>query len=129
MSAAVTAHLDRLAELIVQTAASLPEVGEVQDTVKWGQRSFLPVKPRTGTTIRIAACDDDHVALYVHCQTTLIETFKTLFPEFCYEGNRAMIFAVDQPLPEQELTVCISAALTYHLQKRLQKRLQKQRRA
>lgn len=58
-------------------------------------------------------------ALYVHCQTTLVATFrKTFGATFRYEGNRALIFDAAEPLPAPELAACIALALTYHLQKR-----------
>jgi hypothetical protein len=34
--------------------------------------------------------------------------------KFRYEGNRAILFRVDDKVPVRELSHCISMALTYH---------------
>ena len=53
--------------------------------------------------------------MYFNCQTTLVETFRTLFPnEFRFEGNRAIVFNASDAVPTDALAFCIAAALTYH---------------
>ena len=53
--------------------------------------------------------------MYFNCQTTLVETFKTMFPgDFEFEGNRAIVFESSKRVPAKELAWCIAAALTYH---------------
>src|SRR6185436_187895 len=49
---------------------------EVVETLKWGQPSYLPARPRVGTTVRIDALKGsaDGYAMYVHCQTTLMDS-------------------------------------------------------
>jgi len=42
-----------LRQLIVDEAGRHSEIGELLETLKWGQPSYLPVKPRIGTTLRI----------------------------------------------------------------------------
>lgn len=45
--------------------------------------------------------------------------FRTMFPnDFQFEGSRALVLALSGKLPEDELAICIAAALTYHLGKR-----------
>ena len=57
--------------------------------------------------------------MYFHCLTTLVATFRELYPdELSFEGNRAIIFSEDEALPEDALRHCIALALTYHLNKR-----------
>ena len=54
-------------------------------------------------------------AMYFHCQTNLVETFRTLFPrEFSFEGNRAIVFNESDSVPRDTLAFCVAAALTYH---------------
>ena len=54
-------------------------------------------------------------ALYFNCQTTLLDTFRSWFPdELRYEGNRAIVFAVGETVPRELVKECIVAALTYH---------------
>lgn len=43
-----------LRRLIYETAASLEEVGELEETLKWGEPSYLTPKSKSGSTIRIA---------------------------------------------------------------------------
>ena len=109
-------HLLALRLLILDVAASTPGVGPLEETLKWGQSSFLTTASKSGTTIRIdrLSKSDERPALFVPCQTDLIETFKTIYPEtFAYHGKRAIIFDADKPLPEEDLRHCIALALTY----------------
>ncbi len=102
--------------LILQTARATEEIGPINETLKWGEPAYLPDKPRTGTTVRIGWKEKhaDELKLLFHCQTTLVDSFRTRFPELKYEGNRAICLPVEGALPEAELRECILAALTYH---------------
>jgi hypothetical protein len=109
-----------LRELIIQTAAQTPGVGELEETLKWGEPAYLTSQSKSGSTIRIAwkSHTPSDYGMYFNCQTTLIGTFKTLFPnEFRFEGNRAIIFTVAETIPRDAILFCISAALTYHQKK------------
>ncbi|MCG8690096.1 MAG: DUF1801 domain-containing protein [Minwuiales bacterium] len=111
----------RLRQLILETAASTDGVGALEETLKWGQPSYLTAKPKTGSTIRIDRVKgrEGKYALYVHCQTNLVSTFREIYPDsFSYEGNRSIVFDTGDSLPEDELRHCISLALTYHLRKK-----------
>ena len=111
----------RLRQLILETAASTDGVGALEETLKWGQPSYLTAKPKTGSTIRIDRVKgrEGKYALYVHCQTNLVSTFREIYPDsFSYEGNRGIVFDAGDSLPEDELRHCISLALTYHLRKK-----------
>ena len=112
-------RLLRLRRLILDTARRNSEVGDVQETLKWGQPSFLTVRPKTGTTIRIDmnGSEGSDVALFVNCQTTLVSDWRTLYPHLSYGGNRSVHFHADEPLPEAEICQMVSMALRYHLDK------------
>ena len=43
----------RLRALILDTAASLSEVGEIEKTLRWGQPSYLTSQSKSGSMIRI----------------------------------------------------------------------------
>jgi hypothetical protein len=61
----------------------------------------------------------NQVALFFHCQTDLVATFRELYPEeLTYSGNRAVILNADDDIPEAALRHCVGLALTYHLRKR-----------
>ena len=105
-----------LRTLILQTAESLDAVGELQETLKWGQPSYLTVRPKCGTTIRIDRdkSESGDFALYVNCQSSLVSDWRVLFPDLTFGGDRSVHFRLHQPLPEDELRHMISMALTYH---------------
>ncbi|MEM7214976.1 MAG: DUF1801 domain-containing protein [Pseudomonadota bacterium] len=110
--------LSDLRHLVLSVAEETEGVGEIEECLKWGQPSFVTKKPKSGSTIRIDAVKDepDRVAMYFICTTNLVESFRELYPEtFNFEGNRALIFKIDEVVPEEELKHCIAMALTYHL--------------
>jgi hypothetical protein len=118
---AVRDKLMVLRKLIFDTAATMNEVGEIEETLKWGEPAYLTSNSGSGSTIRIGwkQSKPDTYAMYFNCQTSLITTFKTLFPnELNYEGNRAIVFEVCQPIAMDALTVCLATALRYHQRNR-----------
>jgi len=115
------ARLLELRRLILETAANTPGVGALTETLKWGQPSYLTAETRSGSTIRIdrvkpkAGDDGERYALYVHCQTTLVSTFRQLYrDELTFGGNRSILLDARRPLPKTALRHCIALALTYH---------------
>ena len=105
-----------LRALILKTAASTQGVGELEETLKWGEPAYLTSESKIGSTIRInwKKSAPGKYAIYFNCQTSLVETFKTLFPrEFEFEGNRAIVFSESSAVPTDALVFCIRAALTY----------------
>lgn len=107
-----------LRELVFRTAAATPGVGELQETLKWGEPAYLTSKSGSGSTVRIdwKKSKPSEYAMFFNCQTTLVDTFKTLFPgEFKFEGNRAIVFGESDSVPKDALAFCIAAALTHHL--------------
>jgi len=116
----VKARLLALRRLILDTAKATNGVGLVEETLKWGQPSYLTPKTKSGSTIRIDQVKPvpGQYAVYFHCQTNLVETFRELYPELRYEGNRAILLGADDKLPEAALRHCVALALTYHLGKR-----------
>ncbi|MEO1087578.1 MAG: DUF1801 domain-containing protein [Acidobacteriota bacterium] len=110
-----------LRALIFDVAAKTEGVGSLQETLKWGQPSYLTPKTKSGSTIRIDAVRDppDQYALYFICHTNLVETFRELYPtELTYDGNRSVLLNVANPVPEEPLRHCIALALTYHSRKK-----------
>jgi len=63
--------------------------------------------------------DATRYAIYFHCQTDLVETFRQLYPtQLCYGGNRSILLDTRDDIPEPALRHCVALALTYHLNKR-----------
>lgn len=118
---ALRMRLLKLRRLIFDTAKATAYAGELQETLKWGQPSYLTPIAKSGSTIRIdrVKSSNNRYAIYFHCQTDLVETFRELYPnEFHFEGNRSMVFERNSALPEQALRHCIALALTYHRRNR-----------
>lgn len=114
------AKLVALRRLILDTAKATEGVGRIEEALKWGQPSYLTVETGSGSTIRIdrVKSADNQVAMFFHCQTDLVETFRELYPTLSYSGNRAILLDADKKLPEAELRHCVALALTYHSRKR-----------
>jgi len=118
---AVRKKLMLLRMLIFDVASDTDGVGELTETLKWGQPSYLTEKTKSGSTIRIGRekKTDGNYAIYFKCQTSLVASFKELYiNKFRYEGNRAILFRLNDKIPVRELSHCIAMALTYHLNKK-----------
>jgi hypothetical protein len=117
----VKTKLLALRRLILDTAATTEGVGKVEETLKWGQPSYLTPETKSGSTIRIDRIKSSasQYAVYFHCQTDLVETFRELYPnEFTYVGNRSIVLDADKKIAESALRHCVALALTYHLNRR-----------
>jgi hypothetical protein len=115
--AAVRRRMLALRELVLKTAARTPGVGEIEETLKWGEAAYVTVN-KAGSTVRIDWKEKapDQCVVYFNCQTDLVETFRQMFPnDFRFEGRRALVMDLDQRIPVDSLGFCITAALTYHL--------------
>lgn len=117
--AAVRAKLNELRDIIFETAGTIDGVGPLEEALKWGQPSYLTTETGSGSTIRIdrVKTDDRRIAMYFHCQTDLVETFRELYPALEYGGNRSILLDSAAKLPEKALRHCIGLALTYHARK------------
>ena len=117
---AMRVRLMFLRQLILDTALQTDGVGELQETLKWGEPAYLTPQTKSGSTIRIGRkkSAETQYAMFFHCQTNLVETFRSLFPnDFKYEGNRSIVFEQNDEIPVDALCYCIAMALTYHLKK------------
>jgi len=110
-------RMQDLHALILKLGDETEGVGEIEQSVKWGQASFAAVRPKTGTPIRIDAnAGAQTYSLFVPCSTTLISSFRETHPDmFDYHGNREIRLDLNAPLPKAELSLFITAALTYYL--------------
>ncbi len=110
--------------IILDVAQSIEGVGPIEEALRWGQLSFITTRTKSGSTIRIDALrsDPNKYAVYVHCQSGLIDEFRTRYPkQMTYIDQRSIEFTVGEPLPMAELKHCISLALTFHLRKKMEK--------
>ena len=113
----VRKKLEVLRKLIIGTANEIEHIKEIEETLKWGEPSYLVKK---GSTIRIdwKEKNPNQYAIYFKCTSKLVLTFREIYGDlFRYEKNRAILFNLDDNLPTRELKNCIGAALKYHLVK------------
>jgi len=113
------AKLNQLRKLIVATAEETEGVDKLVETTKWGEPSYLT---KTGSTIRMdwKAKTPDTYYLYFICSTQLVNTFRIIFgDELEFEGDRAIVLDLKEPMPSIALKRCITLALTYQKVKHL----------
>jgi hypothetical protein len=105
----------KLRALIFEVGEKTPGVGEIEESLKWHQPTYTTSQTKSGTPIRMDRFGEGKIAIFFHCQTTLIEEFRALFPTvFEFSKNRAIVLRPDAELPLTELSFCIQRALTYH---------------
>lgn len=110
-----------LREIIFNAAQDMPDVGEVTETLRWGQPSYLTLETGSGSTIRIDAVKNERgkTAIYFHCQSGLVDSFKELYGDaLTFGGKRCIVFDNARKLPKDMIAHCISLALTHHSRKR-----------
>lgn len=113
----VRRRLLEIRDLVFVVAAATEAIGPLTETLKWGEPAYLTESSRSGTTIRLGTtrAAREHPALLFNCRTTLVETFRSHFPEdLTFEGNRALIMPLTRALPHEPLKLCLHLALTYH---------------
>ena len=115
----VRKKIRHLRKLILETAQETDGINKLAETLKWGEPSYLT---KTGSTIRIdwKAKKPDQYAMYFKCTSKLIPTFRKVYGDvFDFEGDRAIVFQMDDDVPDEALKNCIRAGLMYHKVKHL----------
>ncbi|MDO6439082.1 DUF1801 domain-containing protein [Cyclobacterium sp. 1_MG-2023] len=108
-----------LRNLVIETAQEVEGISHLEETLKWGEPSFLT---KHGSTLRMDWKEKkpNQYALYFKCTSRLVPTFRIVYEHtFEFEGKRAIVFQLDQKVPVAELKECIKAALNYHKVKHL----------
>lgn len=108
-----------LRQLVLAAAGDSDEIGPVEETLKWGEPSYVAKK---GSTVRLAVHSKvaDRYGLYFNCQTRLVETFRELYgDQLKFDGKRAIVFDLADKLPDDILKHCIALSLNYHRIKHL----------
>ncbi len=116
---AVQNKLGQLRELVLSTAAEIEGLEQLEETLKWGEPSYLT---KYGSTVRIdwKEKNPEQFAIYFKCTSKLVPTFKKIYNDkFKFESDRAIVFNLNEKIPEAELKHCITLALNYHKLKHL----------
>ena len=101
-------------KLVIETAEETEGVNVLEETLKWSEPSFVT---KNGSTLRMDWKEKapDQYAMYFQCTSRLVDTFRLVFGHrFQYQGKRAIVFQLNQKIPELELKECIKASLRYH---------------
>lgn len=117
----VKPKLDYLRQLILEVAAEDDLINEIEETLKWGEPSYLVNK---GSTLRVnwISKKPEQYAMYFKCTSKLVSTFKEVYGDlFKYESTRAILFNFNDTIPKNELKQCIRVTLNYHRLKNLPK--------
>ena len=104
---------------LIYTVAREESVANITETLKWGEPSYIASQ---GSTIRMdwKPKSPEQYALYFNCNTSLVETFKELYGNtFTYEGNRAIVFGLQDRIPLNALRHCLFLSLHYKKLKHL----------
>lgn len=112
-------RLIEVRNLIIDTAKKTKGVEKLIETTKWGEPSYLTTG---GSTLRMdwKSKTPHKYYLFFICSTGLVKTFKMILgDELAFEGDRAIVLDLNDPLPEQALRKCIQLTLTYHKVKHL----------
>ncbi|WP_308990882.1 DUF1801 domain-containing protein [Mariniflexile litorale] len=115
----VKKYMLHLRELVLETASKIDGLEKLEETLKWGEPSYIT---KHGSTVRMDWKEKkpDEYALYFQCTSRLVSTYKIIYKnEFQFEGNRAIVFKLKNKIPETELKHCLLLALTYHQRKHL----------
>ncbi|WP_425044817.1 DUF1801 domain-containing protein [Primorskyibacter sp. S87] len=108
--AGARAGMLRLRQLILDTAEELSE--QVEETLRWGQPAYIAKK---GSTLRVGTSKHAAFALFVHCQSRLIDDLRATFPGADrLEGNRAVLFDDPTEIDPERHGWLVARALTYH---------------
>lgn len=116
---AIRTKLLRLRRLILETAGSHGLLDTLQESLKWGEPSYLA---KGGSAVRIdwKSASPDRYAMYFQCQTSLVSTFREVHGQALeFEGNRAIVFRRAAAVPVRPVKHCVSLALRYHTLKHL----------
>ena len=112
-------QFEALKTLILAAAQSAPEIGPLEESTKWGQPSFAPLKRNIGSSVRIELRDNGDAALMFICTSGLVDEFRELYEEqLTFEGKRAIILPDGRIDERNALTHCIQRALNHKLRQK-----------
>ena len=107
----VRSQMLAIRDLVFTTAQSLGLEKVLVESLKWGEPSY---SCPSGSALRMdwKKKEPEHYRVFFSCQTVLIETFRTLYPNaFQFEGNRAILIPVKSDPDLVKLAYCIKSLL------------------
>lgn len=111
----------RLRGLIFECAAQMPEVGRVEEALRWGQPAYLTPETKAGSTLRLGrfgVLKTGGFAIFAHCQTDIISSYAQSFGGMDrIDGNRAVVFESVHEIDPARISLLIKHGLGYHLKR------------
>jgi hypothetical protein len=107
-------RVSELRRLVVEAAKEIDGLEALEETLKWDEPSFIA---KGGSRVRIGwkARNPEVFAIYFKCTSKLVPTFKRQYGQrLHFDGNRAIIFSIDEVIPKKAVKDCIKVALQYH---------------
>ncbi len=92
--------------------------GPVEERLTWGSPTYSVT---SGTSIRLGRekRTDGDFAMFFKCQTSMVPALRLRFGDALrFEGNRAVVFRLDEPFPSTAVREVVELALTYQDWKR-----------
>ena len=103
--------LYQLRALILEVAKK--ENVDCVESLKWGEASYACPQ---GSPVRID-WKEKHpksISLYFNCNTSIVETIRALMGDrLDCVGNREIKLPLEQALPQDDLQLCLTMAMTY----------------
>jgi hypothetical protein len=79
-------------DLAFEVASADPRIGDLTETLKWGQPSYLTEATKSGGTLRLGITGEGRSTLFVTCSSNLADQIRERYgDELDIEGNRAII--------------------------------------
>ena len=103
---------------VFAAATDDPRVGELTETLKWGEPAYLTEATGSGSTLRLGlAGEPARAALLVNCRTGLVEEMRARYGDlFSYAGTRGVLLS--DASPPEAVRHCAVLALTWHARRR-----------
>lgn len=97
-------------------AAQTKGVGALEETLKWGQPSYLTPETKSGTTLRLAVTKTGGFCIFVPCTCRVVPHFYALLPQsLCHDGTRDILFDAKRDMSDAWIDLFITSALTCRL--------------
>ncbi len=93
--------------------AQQQDLGVVEETLKWGEPSY---QVKGGSAVRFDWKEEtpQQYYLFFNCKTKLVDTFRELYSgELEFQGNRAIVLNLNEPIPIAIVQHCIELSLNY----------------
>lgn len=109
-------RLWQLREMIFDVAESDDRIGPLSEQLRWGDPGYITEATKAGSIIRLGLFGKSRVALFFHCRTTLVESFRGIYADRLeYSKNRAVLIDPDRMPGGNILSHCVHMSLTYKL--------------